>query len=175
MTKIRVHEYAKKVNRTSKEVIDELGKNNVSVSNHMATLDTESISKLDRKFGGQTKPADKQATNAASKPSNGQTNKPTRHSTALYKQRPHKVHNRPAQSGQGGNRPAQSGQNRPAQSGHRRQPSSARRKVATVRHKVVKAATVQHKVDRTDRHKVVKAVTVQQPRRQPSSTKWPRW
>ena len=38
MTKIRVHEYAKKVNRTSKEVIDELGKINVSVTNHMSTI-----------------------------------------------------------------------------------------------------------------------------------------
>ena len=46
MTKIRVHEYAKQVNRTSKEVIDELGKINVSVTNHMSTLDNDSITKL---------------------------------------------------------------------------------------------------------------------------------
>ncbi|WP_438317716.1 translation initiation factor IF-2 [Sporosarcina sp. FA9] len=55
MTKIRVHEYAKKVNRSSKEVIDELTKINVSVTNHMSTIDTEAISKLDQSFGGKTK------------------------------------------------------------------------------------------------------------------------
>ena len=52
MTKIRVHEYAKKVNRSSKEVIDELGKINVNVANHMSTIDNEAITKLDSKFGG---------------------------------------------------------------------------------------------------------------------------
>ncbi len=52
MTKIRVHEYAKQVNRTSKEVIDELGKINVSVTNHMSTLDNDSITKLNSKFSG---------------------------------------------------------------------------------------------------------------------------
>ncbi len=52
MTKIRVHEYAKQVNRTSKEVIDELGKINVNVANHMSTIDNEAITKLDSKFGG---------------------------------------------------------------------------------------------------------------------------
>jgi translation initiation factor IF-2 len=112
MTKIRVHEYAKKVNRTSKEVIDELEKNNVSVSNHMATLDTESISKLDRKFGGQKTG---QTAPVASKPSNGQTNN-QQGTQQRSTQRPQNT-NRPAQSGQGGNRPAQGGQNRPAQSG----------------------------------------------------------
>ena len=112
MTKIRVHEYAKKVNRTSKEVIDELEKNNVSVSNHMATLDTESISKLDRKFGGQKTG---QTAPTASKPSNGQTNN-QQGTQQRSTQRPQNT-NRPAQSGQGGNRPAQGGQNRPAQSG----------------------------------------------------------
>ncbi|MER2089133.1 MAG: translation initiation factor IF-2 N-terminal domain-containing protein, partial [Sporosarcina sp.] len=52
MTKIRVHEYAKKVNRSSKEVIDELGKLNVNVANHMSTIDKEAITKLDSKFTG---------------------------------------------------------------------------------------------------------------------------
>ncbi|WP_432355011.1 translation initiation factor IF-2 [Sporosarcina sp. A2] len=50
MTKIRVHEYAKKVNKSSKEVIDELGKMNVSVTNHMSMIDPGSAEKLDKKF-----------------------------------------------------------------------------------------------------------------------------
>ena len=51
MTKIRVHEYAKQVNRTSKEVIEELGKINVKVTNHMSMLDNEAKAKLDQRFG----------------------------------------------------------------------------------------------------------------------------
>ncbi|MGN7407496.1 translation initiation factor IF-2 [Sporosarcina sp. SAFN-010] len=50
MTKIRVHEYAKKVNKSSKEVIEELGKMNVDVTNHMSMIDTSSAEKLDKKF-----------------------------------------------------------------------------------------------------------------------------
>ena len=46
MTKIRVHEYAKQVNRSSKEVIDELGKINVNVANHMSTIDKEAVQSL---------------------------------------------------------------------------------------------------------------------------------
>ena len=52
MTKVRVHEYAKLVKKTSKEVIEELGKLNVSVTNHMSTIDKDIVTKLDQSFGG---------------------------------------------------------------------------------------------------------------------------
>ncbi|KAA0966475.1 translation initiation factor IF-2 [Sporosarcina sp. ANT_H38] len=117
MTKIRVHEYAKQVNRTSKEVIDELGKINVSVTNHMSTLDNDSITKLNTKFSStvnkqsapkvEAKGAEQKMT---PKPTQGSTggNRPTQGSTGS---------NRPTQSSTGGNRPSQSstGGNRPAQ------------------------------------------------------------
>ncbi|SDE37423.1 Translation initiation factor IF-2, N-terminal region, partial [Bhargavaea beijingensis] len=51
MTKMRVHEYAKKVNKSSREVIDELDKMKVDVKNHMSVLDSDTTAKLDRKFG----------------------------------------------------------------------------------------------------------------------------
>lgn len=63
MTKIRVHEYAKKVNKPSKEVIEELKKLNIEVSNHMSTLNGETVEKLDRVFktqGDAPKRAEKQ-------------------------------------------------------------------------------------------------------------------
>ncbi|MFP8781718.1 translation initiation factor IF-2 [Planococcus plakortidis] len=47
MTKIRVHEYAKKVNKPSKDIIDELSKMNIKVNNHMATLEDAAVTKLD--------------------------------------------------------------------------------------------------------------------------------
>ncbi|WP_421101196.1 translation initiation factor IF-2 [Sporosarcina psychrophila] len=138
MTKIRVHEYAKQVNRTSKEVIDELGKINVSVTNHMSTLDNDSITKLNSKFSGNvTKPsAPKVETKGAEqkmapKPSQGSTggnrpaqgstggNRPSQGSTGGNRLSQSSTGgNRPSQSSTGGNRPSQSstGGNRPSQS-----------------------------------------------------------
>ncbi|MFA1641375.1 translation initiation factor IF-2 [Chryseomicrobium imtechense] len=50
MTKIRVHEYAKKVNKSSKDVITELEKLNVKVTNHMSTIESDTVKQLDSKF-----------------------------------------------------------------------------------------------------------------------------
>ncbi len=115
MTKIRVHEYAKQVNRTSKEVIEELGKINVKVTNHMSMLDNEAKAKLDQRFGkGGSSMSDKKATNAPRPTGNTQDkNKPAGRPQQRDDQqggnRPAQGQNRPGQGGQGGNRPAQSG------------------------------------------------------------------
>ncbi|HJH10852.1 MAG TPA: translation initiation factor IF-2 [Metalysinibacillus jejuensis] len=50
MTKIRVHEYAKQVNKSSKDIIEQLTKLNENVSNHMSTLEKEVVNKLDKVF-----------------------------------------------------------------------------------------------------------------------------
>lgn len=50
MSKVRVHEYAKKVNKTSKEVIEQLTKAGVTVTNHMSMLDVDTVKKLDTVF-----------------------------------------------------------------------------------------------------------------------------
>nr|WP_106784274.1 translation initiation factor IF-2 [Lysinibacillus timonensis] len=50
MTKLRVHEYAKKVNKSSKEVIEELKKLNINVSNHMSMLNSDAVSRLDNVY-----------------------------------------------------------------------------------------------------------------------------
>ncbi|MGX9133705.1 translation initiation factor IF-2 [Rummeliibacillus sp. JY-2-4R] len=47
MTKLRVHEYAKQVSKSSKEVIEQLSKLQIDVKNHMSMLEKEAISKLD--------------------------------------------------------------------------------------------------------------------------------
>ncbi len=59
MTKIRVHEYAKQVNKSSKEVIEALNKLNVSVTNHMSMLENDTVTKLNQSFKPAT--AKKQA------------------------------------------------------------------------------------------------------------------
>lgn len=56
MSKVRVHEYAKKVNKTSKEVIEELAKHNLPVKNHMAVIDEQAVSKLNSVFKQAVEP-----------------------------------------------------------------------------------------------------------------------
>lgn len=73
MSRMRVYEYAKKQNVTSKTVIEKLKEMNVEVSNHMSTIDKTTAVKLDGFFDkkstgelGQTNnPAQKQQTNKA--------------------------------------------------------------------------------------------------------------
>ncbi|MFA1820634.1 translation initiation factor IF-2 [Virgibacillus oceani] len=81
MSKMRVYEYAKQNNTTSKNVINILKEMNVEVSNHMATISTDTIKKLDAKFHPDAvkkenpKPKKpEQKTNPANKAAN-QTNK----------------------------------------------------------------------------------------------------
>jgi translation initiation factor IF-2 len=50
MSKMRVYEYAKKQNISSKEVINILKELNVEVSNHMATIEDDMVEKLDKRF-----------------------------------------------------------------------------------------------------------------------------
>ena len=75
MTKLRVYEYAKQKNVSSKDVITKLKEMNIEVSNHMATLDEDTIQKLNGTNKQETakKPAAAQGTNSApKKPANNQ-------------------------------------------------------------------------------------------------------
>jgi translation initiation factor IF-2 len=65
MSKVRVHEYAKKVNQSSKEIIEQLTKMNVAVKNHMAMLDGEIVTKLDAVYN---KPVSGNTTKKAAAP-----------------------------------------------------------------------------------------------------------
>jgi translation initiation factor IF-2 len=62
MSKIRVYEYAKKHNISSKDVITKLKEMNIEVSNHMATIEDAAVVKLDATFNkNQSNPGQKQA------------------------------------------------------------------------------------------------------------------
>ncbi|TKC18697.1 translation initiation factor IF-2 [Robertmurraya kyonggiensis] len=50
MSKIRVYEYAKKHNISSKDVITKLKEMNIEVSNHMTTIEDDTIQQLDRLY-----------------------------------------------------------------------------------------------------------------------------
>ncbi|MBM7705415.1 translation initiation factor IF-2 [Chryseomicrobium aureum] len=94
MTKIRVHEYAKKVNKSSKDVITELEKLNVKVTNHMSTIESDTVKQLDSKF-------------TPSRPQGQGQQRPQ----GQGQQRP---------QGQGQNRPQGQGQQRPQGQGQQR-------------------------------------------------------
>ncbi|MEI4768535.1 translation initiation factor IF-2 [Psychrobacillus sp. FJAT-51614] len=116
MTKIRVHEYAKQIEKSSKEVIEQLGKLNIQVANHMSTLEGDAVKKLDSVYKKSTEAT---SNTAQSKPQTstktqqvGQNNRPTNQGQS-----------RPAnqgQSNQGQSRPANQGQSRPSNQGQSR-------------------------------------------------------
>ncbi|SER07493.1 bacterial translation initiation factor 2 (bIF-2) [Gracilibacillus ureilyticus] len=77
MSKVRVYEYAKKVNKSSKEVIEKLKELNQPVSNHMSTISDDMIGKLDAAFQpkNQDKKQNQNSTNKKqAKPNNKQNN-----------------------------------------------------------------------------------------------------
>jgi len=88
MTKMRVYEYAKKYNMSSKEVIQKMKDLNMEVSNHMTTIDLDDMKKLNEAFGVETqaKPnhdsksnhtkASSENRNTQNPQKNKQTNKP---------------------------------------------------------------------------------------------------
>ncbi|MGE8204042.1 translation initiation factor IF-2 [Heyndrickxia sp. NPDC080065] len=55
MSKIRIYEYAKKQNVSSKDIISKLKEMNVEVANHMSTIDGDAINKLDKLFNQNNK------------------------------------------------------------------------------------------------------------------------
>ncbi|WP_433770194.1 translation initiation factor IF-2 [Bacillus wiedmannii] len=58
MSKIRVHEYAKKNNISSKDLMTKLKEMNIEVSNHMTMLEDEVVNKLDNEYNtGAEKPS----------------------------------------------------------------------------------------------------------------------
>jgi translation initiation factor IF-2 len=54
MSKMRVYEYAKKYNVSSKDVIGKLKQLNIEVSNHMATIEDDAVTKLDAMYKGNS-------------------------------------------------------------------------------------------------------------------------
>ncbi len=70
MSKMRVYEYAKKYNVSSKDVIGKLKQLNIEVSNHMATIEDDAVTKLDAMYKGDSgsqKPSQKDSKTNASK------------------------------------------------------------------------------------------------------------
>src|SRR5690625_735686 len=54
MSRMRVYEYAKQNNLTSRQVIDQLNKLNIDINNHMSTITSDVIKKLDKSCSGES-------------------------------------------------------------------------------------------------------------------------
>ncbi|MGG4169823.1 translation initiation factor IF-2 [Rossellomorea vietnamensis] len=63
MSKMRVYEYAKKYNVSSKDVIGKLKQLNIEVSNHMATIEDDAVTKLDAMYKADSKGQGNKAAN----------------------------------------------------------------------------------------------------------------
>ncbi|WP_144549059.1 translation initiation factor IF-2 [Bacillus sp. X1(2014)] len=93
MSKIRVYEYAKKHNISSKEIITKLKEMNIEVSNHMATIEDADVKKLDAAFSKKENKTPQEQENKQ----NGQQSQRTNSRPAQGQQRQNQ---RPAQSAQ---------------------------------------------------------------------------
>ncbi|PLT34172.1 translation initiation factor IF-2 [Bacillus sp. V5-8f] len=75
MTKLRVYEYAKQKNVSSKDVINKLKEMDIEVSNHMAALEDTTVEKLNEKYQPKASTEPKSGQNTAARP------QPTQHAT----------------------------------------------------------------------------------------------
>lgn len=112
MRKMRIYEYAKEKNMTSKEVIEKLKSMNVDVTNHMSVIDEKIIEKLEGK--GQ-----KKSQQNGDDKKMGETKQQQSEKTTNKKPRPDKV--APQQKKQKGNfKPKQQGNNQNKRNKQRR-------------------------------------------------------
>ncbi|WP_164668957.1 translation initiation factor IF-2 [Virgibacillus doumboii] len=125
MSKMRIYEYAKQNNTTSKEVIQYLKDLNIEVSNHMSTVSIETILKLDEKFGSNEpeKPAKKNPDKKQGNKNNnrsGQSNKGNDQSKKGSNQKGNNQKgNNHGSKGKSGNHPKSQGQQKKGQQQNR--------------------------------------------------------
>ncbi|MGP4107025.1 translation initiation factor IF-2 [Virgibacillus sp. L01] len=96
MSKMRVYEYAKQNKTTSKDVINYLKELNVEVSNHMSTITTDTIVKLDEKFAAKESETQKKQESPEKPASNSNNNKAVNQT---------KKENKPTNNGKPNNNP----------------------------------------------------------------------
>jgi translation initiation factor IF-2 len=115
MSRMRVYEYAKQQNISSKEVITKLKEMDIEVKNHMATIEGDILKKLDQTFGKKTETA-----KATSEQSKNNNSKPPANNNATTKVVDKKeVKNKPATpKNRDGKKPENQGQKKGFQSNH---------------------------------------------------------
>lgn len=77
MSKMRVYEYAKKHNISSKDVITKLKEMNIEVSNHMTTIENDAVVKLDAIYSKNDNKGQQKQSNPDQTRPNNQNSRPT--------------------------------------------------------------------------------------------------
>ncbi|MEK5443090.1 MULTISPECIES: translation initiation factor IF-2 [unclassified Fredinandcohnia] len=115
MSRMRVYEYAKQQNISSKEVITKLKEMDIEVKNHMATIEGDILKKLDQTFGKKTETA-----KATSEQNKNNNSKPPVNNNATTKVVDKKeVKNKPATpKNRDAKKPENQGQKKGFQSNH---------------------------------------------------------
>ncbi|MBS4177081.1 translation initiation factor IF-2 [Lederbergia citrea] len=110
MSKVRVYEYAKKQNTSSKDVIEKLKNMNIEVANHMSTIDGETAGKLDSLFKGNNK-QDKEMPKKPMQQNREKTQgeQPAKKERVVHSSNQQKRDNKPVQAQQGSHGNAQRG------------------------------------------------------------------
>jgi translation initiation factor IF-2 len=75
MTKVRVHELAKELNKQNKDVIDFLRSKNMEVNSHMSSLSDEQIAMVKAEFGPKDEQPKKKNIVQVFRPQNSQNNR----------------------------------------------------------------------------------------------------
>jgi len=115
MSRMRVYEYAKQQNISSKEVITKLKEMDIEVKNHMATIEGDILKKLDQTFGKKTETA--KTTSEQNK--NNNSKPPVNNNTTTKVVDKKEVKNKPATpKNRDGKKPENQGQKKSFQSNH---------------------------------------------------------
>ena len=109
MTKVRVHEIAKELNKQNKDVIDFLRSKNMEVSSHMSSLSDEQIAMIKAEFGPKEEQPKKKNIVQVFRPQNSQNGrqgnrpnqKPERRPEGQQSQRPEGQAQRPERRPEG--------------------------------------------------------------------------
>ncbi|GGJ92782.1 translation initiation factor IF-2 [Lentibacillus kapialis] len=104
MSKMRIYEYAKQNNTTSKEVIQHLKDLNIDVKNHMSTVSIETIVKLDEKFAPKQSGSNDKSNNRQQNKTNNKTNQPKNNANQGKHDKPNGKRNDPNQHHKKGHR-----------------------------------------------------------------------
>ncbi|SFP08828.1 translation initiation factor IF-2 [Salibacterium halotolerans] len=81
MSKMRIYEYAKTVNKSSKEVVNELKNMNIPVSNHMSVISEDTVAKLEGKNNKQNDTAEKKTEEPGKNTGNNTGNRSNKNNT----------------------------------------------------------------------------------------------
>ncbi|MGL6202382.1 MAG: translation initiation factor IF-2 [Lachnospiraceae bacterium] len=130
MTKLRVHELAKELNKSNKELLEYLKVKNIEVKSHMSSLSDEDVASVRTAYGSKGAPAKSAPTASAPAASAAgaaekETQEPRKKKNIVHVFRPQNTQSGAKQGGYNGRQTNNQGQRRDTNQGQRRPVNSA--------------------------------------------------